>query len=108
MATQKKGKQKTILYVDEEQWLMEGVVDFFSQEFNVITAYNADQALKIILESKENIDLLLLDVMMPQGELVIDPKRGRTSGLELARILIQERKILIPIVCYTVVTDRRI
>jgi CheY-like chemotaxis protein len=108
MTTKKQTKKKTILYVDDEQWLMEGVVDYFSKDYNVVIAYNADLALKIISENKQEIDLLILDVMMPQGELVKDPERGRTSGLELARILIQEKKTKIPIICYTVITDRKI
>ena len=107
MADKKRMTKKTILYVDDEQWLMEGVVDFFSKEYNVIVAYNADQALKIISEGAHKIDLILLDVMMPQGELVKDPERGRTSGLEFSRILMQEKKSHIPIVCYTVITDRK-
>lgn len=108
MTASKNEKRKTILYVDDEQWLMEGVVDFFSKGYNIFVAYNADQAYNFIRDGKQKIDLLLLDIMMPQGELVKDPKRGRTSGLELVRILSQENRILFPIICYTVITDRKI
>src|SRR6185503_11719535 len=101
-------KSTTIFLVDEEQWLMEGVVDYLSYSYNVMTAHNVDQALAMILENKQQIDVILLDIMMPQGDIVKDAKSGRTSGLELARILIEEHKITIPIICYTVINDRGI
>lgn len=99
-------KTATILYVDDEQWLMGGIVDSLSVDYKVFTASNADQALEMIKDQNLKIDLILLDVMMPSTARVPDPNRGRTSGVQLARRLLQEEGLQIPIVCYTVVDDR--
>lgn len=101
-------KKATILYVEDEQFLMSGVVDSLSVEYNVIVARNADRGLKILENQHQQISLILLDIMMPQGELVRDPHHGRTSGVEFTRIVLQEKSYRIPIVCYTVVDDQRV
>jgi len=98
----------TILYVEDEQWLMGGVVDYLSADYNVLRARNGDQALALLESGKHNIDLILLDIMMPQGDRIRDSRRGRTSGVEFARIVLQEQGYDTPIVCYTVVNDRRV
>ena len=100
--------RRTILYVEDEQWLMEGIVDYLSQNYNIIRARNADKALKFIESSEYRIDLILLDIMMPQGTRIQTSDHGRTSGVEFARVLREELKLNLPIVCYTVVVDRAI
>ena len=101
-------KRFTILYVEDEQYLMSGVVDSLSVDYDVIIARNADQGLKALENQHQQISLILLDIMMPQGQLVRDPNRGRTSGVEFARIVLQDKGYRIPIVCYTVVDDLRV
>lgn len=98
-------RNKTILFVDDEQWIMSGVVDSLSVDYRVLTASNADDALLILEERAENVDLILLDIMMPVGQRVDDPRRGRTTGVGFARIALREMKLDIPIICYTVVDD---
>lgn len=95
----------TILYVDDELFLMQGVIDYLSIYFNVLTARGTDQALQMLESESERIDLLLFDIMMPPGSTVHTPDRGRTTGVELARIVLEEQKRDVPIVCYTVVTN---
>ena len=55
---------KTILVADDDQ-LIKNMVHFFltSEGFNVLTASDGDEALEII--TKNQIDLAILDVMMP-------------------------------------------
>ena len=100
--------RRTILYVEDEHWLMEGIVDSLSGKYNVLRARNGDQALTYIESKEHRIDLILLDIMMPLGKRIQTPDRGRTAGVELARVVLKERKLDIPIVCYTVVSDRRV
>jgi CheY-like chemotaxis protein len=99
---------KTILYVEDEQFLMQGLKDGLSNDYRVLTARNSDQALQIITEKNKEIDLILLDIMMPQGKMIIDPNRGRTSGVELVKHLNQTMRLKTPIVCYTVVNEPEI
>jgi CheY-like chemotaxis protein len=100
--------KRTILYVEDEQWLMGGMVDYLSTDYDVLTARNGDQALSILESGKHKIDLILLDIMMPPGDKIRNSHRGRTSGVEFARIVLQEKGCDIPIVCYTVVNDRKV
>lgn len=97
----------TILYVDDEQWIMEGLVKLLELEFKVLTTPSADAALALIETQEHSIDLILLDIMMSQGRNVVDSERGRTSGLALANVL-SSKEINIPIVAYTVLPDRKI
>lgn len=95
----------TILYVEDEQWLMGGVILSLQEDYNVITARNADQALALVERQSQRIDLIVLDIMMPVGKDIIDPNHGRTSGVQLAHKLLIEDKLDVKIICYTVVTD---
>jgi CheY-like chemotaxis protein len=97
--------KKTILYVEDELWQMSGVGDRLSANYNVIEARNGDQALAYLESGEHKIDLILLDIMMPLGERIRTPDRGRTAGVEFARIVLMEKGLEIPIVCYTVVNE---
>ncbi len=83
-------KQK-ILVVDDEPDLVELVKDVLERnDYSVISARNADVAIKKIRESKP--DLIILDLNLPG-----------IGGIEVCRILKQDRKtISIPIIMLTV------
>lgn len=98
----------TILYVEDEQWSMAGIVDSLSVDYNVLKARNADQALGFLEAGKHQIDLILLDIRMPPGERIKGLKRGRRSGVEFARVVLSDKGYKIPIVVYTVVNDRKV
>jgi len=109
MAERKKDrKKKTILYVDDEQWLMSGIVDSLSVDYKIQTASSADEALALLEDTANRIDLILLDIMMPTGSRIVDPNRGRTSGVGFTRLVLQEMKLGIPVVCYSVVDDKEV
>ena len=56
----------TILVVDDDIRINELLCDIFSVEgYETISAYDGEQALKK-LEKNKNIDLIVLDVMMPE------------------------------------------
>lgn len=83
----------TILYVDDEQWIMEGLVKLLELEFKVLTTSSADAALALIETQEHSIDLILLDIMMSQGRNVVDSERGRTSGW-LLQTYFHRRKLI--------------
>ena len=98
---------KTILFVEDEQWLMEGMVEGLkAYGYDVLCATNGTQALELIEANK--FDLILLDIIMPSGEKIEDATFGRRTGVELCRILREEMRLEIPVVCLTVVTDPEI
>ena len=56
---------KTIMVVDDEKRLVSLVESYLTQEgYRVVTAYNGKEALSVA--QKENPDLIVLDVMMPE------------------------------------------
>ena len=55
-----------ILVVDDDRRINELLVDIFSMEgFDVISAYDGEEAIEI-LDKIGDIDLIILDVMMPK------------------------------------------
>ncbi|MCY7793620.1 response regulator, partial [Bacillus haynesii] len=56
--------KETILVVDDDAEIIELMKDFLEIEnYNVLTAFNGEQALSIV--NKQEVDCILLDVMMP-------------------------------------------
>ena len=59
--------KKTILVVDDEIRMRKLVKDFLKvKEFEIIEAGDGEEALNIYNSKKNNIDLIILDVMMPK------------------------------------------
>ena len=57
----------TILVVDDEQRMRTLIKDFLvKKDYQVIEAKDGEEALQIFNEKQENINLILLDVMMPK------------------------------------------
>ncbi len=81
---------KTVLIADDEVDIVETVKFMLEAEgFNVLTAYDGEEALKL---SRENIpDIILLDVMMP-----------KINGYKVSRLLKFDKKFQnIPILMVT-------
>ena len=76
------GRRETILLVEDEQPLREMVSEILRQyDYRILEAVNGVDALKIWEEHRDEVDLLLTDMVMPGG----------VGGAELARRL-RERK----------------
>ena len=87
-------KKGTILVVDDESRMRKLVRDFLvKQDFEVLEAGDGEEALDIFYETKE-IDLLILDVMMP-----------RLDGWEVCREIRKQSKA--PIIMLTARGDER-
>lgn len=81
---------KTILVVEDDRDLQKALnTKLQSSGFNVILSSNGKEALSIIVENK-NIDLVLLDVVMPE-----------MGGIELAGIMDEKVFRKIPIILLT-------
>jgi DNA-binding response OmpR family regulator len=56
--------KKTILAVDDEPSILMAIKDTLSDKYNVITAKNGREAVKMV--DSQNPDLVIMDVMMPE------------------------------------------
>ncbi len=71
-------KSRTLLVVDDEPAICQLVAEYFSEtDFRVLTAKDGREALETIDACHGNIDVLLLDIVMPI-----------LNGTELARIVL--------------------
>ena len=77
------GGYETILLVDDEEFIRELGVDVLGQAgYTVLTASNGEQALEVYRKEQAQIDLVILDLIMPgmgggkclEGLLKIDPR----------------------------------
>lgn len=57
--------KKTILIVDDAEINRSLISDILQQNYNLLEAASGEEALSVISENKHNIDLVLLDVIMP-------------------------------------------
>ncbi|MBB6693531.1 histidine kinase [Cohnella xylanilytica] len=84
-------REHTILVVDDEAANVRILLNLLGDEYNVLTAFSAKEALRK-LEDHPRIDLLVLDVMMPE-----------MSGIDLCRAVRENRSVLdLPILFATV------
>jgi CheY-like chemotaxis protein len=76
------GGDETILVVEDEPALRELIQEILEKKgYRVLEAATGPQALKLWDQHKDDIDLLLTDIMMPEG----------VSGRELAERVLQDR-----------------
>ncbi len=88
------GEKPNILVVDDEPINVELLEAYLIGEYNIITAYNGEEALEKV--KSEHPDLILLDIMMPGMD-----------GYEVCRILKNDSKTqFIPIVMVTALSER--
>ncbi|MGN0532377.1 MAG: response regulator transcription factor [Eubacterium sp.] len=86
--------KRCILIADDEAKMVRAIKDLLTaKNFNVICAYDGDEALDKFAENNTSIDLVLLDVMMP-----------KMNGFEVA-LNIRKTQSLVPIVMLTARTE---
>ena len=82
LAIETSGKQMTILVVEDEDMLREYVSETLTMlGYRVLSAANGQEALAIWADRRDEIDLLLTDVVMPES----------ISGRQLAHTLVMDR-----------------
>lgn len=80
---------KVALYAEDDEVSMYMFIALCGRLFSTLhIAYNGKEAYEIFLKEKENIELLITDVMMPEMD-----------GLELAELVLAEKSI--PIIVLT-------
>jgi len=97
--------KKTVLFVDDDAKRGGSLADFLQEEYKVLLVDKTGDALKLIREGMNDIDLVILDIMMPPGELGKErTDNARRTGLVLLRE-IRNASPKIPVVIFTVVRD---
>lgn len=84
-------RSHTVLVVDDEASNVRILLNLLGDEYNVLTAFSAQEALRK-LEDHPEIDLVILDVMMPE-----------MSGIDLCRTVRESRSLIeLPVLFATV------
>lgn len=85
-----------ILIVDDEPINVELLEGYLSKDYDLLKAYNGNEALKIVGTNPP--DLIILDIMMPG-----------INGLEVCKIIKNDEKTMsIPIVIVTAIFEREV
>lgn len=88
---------KTIMVVDDEKRLVSLVESYLNQEgYRVVTAFNGREALAVA--KKENPDLIILDLMMPEmdgHEFIEAYRREHTTPIILLTARVEEEEQVI-------------
>jgi CheY-like chemotaxis protein len=97
---------KTIMYVDDEPWFVEALVEALRyEEYIVELATNGSEAIDKLKLGDKLPDLVVLDVIMPTGESIPNTDGGRRTGLKVHEIIRRQLGLKIPIIFLTVVDD---
>jgi len=99
--------RKTILWVEDDLFLISPMLDRFTHHgYEILSAGTISDALQHLNNHNSDIDLAILDVMMPPDTeyLKVDTFDGQRTGLVLGRI-IKEKYPKIKIVGFSVVRD---
>ena len=95
--------QSKILVVEDDLDVAEMLNAYFHvQGYEVFTVNWGEDGVRAC--QTINPDLVVLDIMMPVGQEIMDPNQGRTSGVAFAQ-MIRNEGYETPIVCYTVLND---
>ncbi len=57
--------RRTVLVIDDDVVLRKSVEQVLLDEYNVLTAGDTHEAMLLLMEMQQRVDLILLDVMMP-------------------------------------------
>ena len=76
--------KRTVLVVDDEEINLEIMSSILEDSFNVLKASDGKEAIDILLEEEQKIDIVLLDIFMPMDGR--DVLRVRQENKKLKRI----------------------
>jgi len=100
-------QRRTILWVDDDIYFISDIVGHVRDlGYDVIVANGPDEALSVFAQRRNEISLVVVDMMMPPGESLphLETKGGYATGLALARRILRERPGL-PVLAFSVVAD---
>lgn len=81
--------KQCILIVDDEVKIVQGLKDFFNaKNYHVLTANHGQEAMVVYEQFQKNIDIILLDVMMPvmDGYETLTYLRGKSQSLPIVML----------------------
>jgi DNA-binding response OmpR family regulator len=94
---------KTILLIDDEQGLLEALDDALSHEgYRVLKATTAERGLDIL--SRERVDLVTVDMMLPPGPGLEDRVSSQRTGLYICEQIVSKYPS-VDVFCLSVVND---
>ena len=59
-------KKYSLLVIDDSKETVAGLKSFFSQNYDVLTAFNGLDGLKVFEQNEKNVDLVITDLVMPE------------------------------------------
>jgi DNA-binding response OmpR family regulator len=59
-------KKCRLLIIDDSKETVAGLKSFFSQNYDVLTAFNGLDGLKVFEQNEKNVDLVITDLVMPE------------------------------------------
>ncbi len=86
---------KKILVVDDEDLIRELLADALSDDFNILSARNGEEALELYAQHREDIVLVITDLIMPKmrGDELAERLREINPSLPIIFISGYEREI---------------
>ncbi|MFQ3598653.1 MAG: response regulator [Chloroherpetonaceae bacterium] len=87
--------EKTILVVDDEDLMRDLLSDALSDAFNILSASDGEEALKLYVQHQEKIALVITDLIMPKmrGDELAERLREINPSLPIIFISGYEREI---------------
>jgi two-component system cell cycle sensor histidine kinase/response regulator CckA len=88
-------QKRTILIVDDEDLIRELLADALSDDFKVLAARNGEEALTLFEQHRDEIELVITDLIMPQmrGDELAERVRELRPTLPIIFISGYEREI---------------
>jgi CheY-like chemotaxis protein len=101
-----------IFFVDDDRrYIKDYIEELTSRRYEVEHRYNIDDAFTEIIENHKKIELLVVDMMMPPGDLLEDRdhENGKRTGMLFVKKLEEEiGEIEFPLILFTHVNIERL
>lgn len=100
-------KDLSILFVDDELYSMRPTIEALECEgATVQIATDGTEAIRFLQANRQSPpDVIILDIMMPEGPDIQTQDEGRTTGVEVFKRMKSEYGKAIPTIVSSVVTD---
>lgn len=100
-------RHKVILFADDDTWFVRAFIEELQESgYKVLQASTGTETLDML--SREQVDLLVLDIMMPTGERLTDVAGGKRTGIHVAEFVRQQMETDLPIIYLTVISDQAV
>jgi CheY-like chemotaxis protein len=90
-----------ILFVDDDMIYIRDYLEELSDVHDVHHEHSIDKAFKFIIENSQKIKLLVLDMMIPSGDLLKD--KDNDNGRRTGRLFIEELKNKIDLTTFPII-----